>query len=335
MAAIPSATELLLTWDAGRPRSQQQELGMSALGDCRRRAGYIMHGVPADEGYDGQGNIQAVLGTAIHEALASAARKAGLGEAAGIENMTVSFGGLTGHPDLLVEPVLRDYKTVGYTTQLEKIRSKGPPQRHLWQVSVYAAALIRAGYQVTTVELDYIARDSGEEHLWSAAFDIQHVRDAMAWLKNVRTAQAGHLPRDARPESAMCTSCPFFQRCWLRTARPERSPRTALYADWPHAADWARLLKQAEETRLAAKEHEADAKGALDVLRTVTEPGESQLVAVPGLDGEMIRFSIARGRRTPDMEQISRDYERAGAKPPMKQGEPIARVSIVKAGPPR
>src|SRR5438128_256655 len=72
--SLPTTTELLLAWDAQRPRSQQAEMGMSKLGSCRRQAGYHLGGYPHDEGYVGN-KIQAVIGTAIPQVAAEAARE--------------------------------------------------------------------------------------------------------------------------------------------------------------------------------------------------------------------------------------------------------------------
>lgn len=327
---LPSATELLAAWDSQRPRSLQKTLGMSALGGCRRRAGYIAQGFDEDPGFDKKRNIQAILGTAVHEALVKAAKlDPALPPGSILDDAVVEFAGVTGHPDLFVEPVLRDFKTIGYATQLAKVKARGPSRQHRWQVAFYAAALILAGYQVQTVEIDYIVRDSGEEYIWSGPFSMDDVRDAMAWLKIVRETPAGKLTRDFRPDSGTCAGCPFFQRCWQKEAVPGRNLRTVLYKDWPNAADWVELLEATRESLARVKEQESDAKGALDALRTVTEPGESELVEVPGLDGKLIRFTVTWGKRTLDAERITADYARVGAEVPMRTGEPGVKVSVV------
>lgn len=329
---IPTATELLTAWDAERPRSKQAEMGVSGVGDCRRRAGYLLQGHQPDPEYDSRGNIQAILGTAIHQALAEAAHTMCYPEAeVHAEELEIHFAGLTGHPDLFAEPLLRDFKTVGYAMQLERIRLNGPPRQHRWQIHIYGAGLIVAGHRVEVLQLDYISRDTGEEYLWEGPFDIAEVRAAVDWLTQVRTTPVEYLSRDYRPESAICRNCPFYQQCW--DAIPERSPRTALWRDWPSGADWAVRLEEAQLARKQAHAAEDDAKGALDALRTVTAPGDTQLVAVPGLDGKVIRFSVTRGRQTPDADQIQADYARVGAAMPLKRGEPTVKVTVVRAPP--
>src|SRR5712691_11422982 len=134
---IPSTRELLLAWDAERPRSQQAEIGMSALGSCRRQAGYGLQGYEADADWEFSG-IQAVLGTAIHELAAEATRNfvgrpaharhdshgwnGGPAPRIIIEDIEVRFGGLLGHPDLYADGIVRDIKTLGFTMQLEDRR---------------------------------------------------------------------------------------------------------------------------------------------------------------------------------------------------------------------
>src|SRR5438034_1072354 len=128
-------------------------MGMSKLGSCRRQAGYHVQGFPADEGFT-ESKIQAILGTSIHYAAAEAARAFVPG--AQTESLEVRFGGLVGHPDIYLDGVLRDIKTVGFALQLEQRRQLGPPQRERFQVHTYGAGLVMAGYEVHTVEIDYI-----------------------------------------------------------------------------------------------------------------------------------------------------------------------------------
>lgn len=142
MTNIPSTAELLLRADWERPRSKQPGLGMSDLGGCRRQAGYKLHGYPPEKP---SGSVQAVIGTAVHDKVdleLVALRDQGIIPASSVINEEVRFGGLVGHPDLYVNGVVRDTKTVGYDAQLANYKLSGPPKRHLWQVMTYAAALI-------------------------------------------------------------------------------------------------------------------------------------------------------------------------------------------------
>jgi hypothetical protein len=324
---IPSATELLLALDAQRPRTQQTEMGMSSLGSCRRQAGYHAQGYPADPEFEDNG-IQAMLGTAIHDALAAAARL--MVPEGRAEDVVVEFGGLRGHPDLYVPCTVRDYKTLGYSMQLESRRQLGPLPRERWQAHAYGAGLILAGLPVDTVQIDWIARDSGDEYLFEEPFSTDVVAEAMAWLADIRETSVMVQPREYRPASATCLACPFFRRCW--EAEPGRDDRHVLFVDDPDAAAWAGRLEDARARKKAAEADEDDAKGALDHLRTVQRPGEKQDIAVPGLE-KVIRFSMQKGRRSPDMPRIAVDYRNAGALPPMKYGDPVVSIALVKPKP--
>jgi hypothetical protein len=265
------------------------------------------------------------MGTAIHEAAAAAARL--LLPGARAEDLTVHFGGLMGHVDLYRDGRLRDIKTKGFTLQVENVRQNGPSKGERFQVHTYAAGAILAGLEVHTVELAFLARDSGEEYLFSEPFSMEVVGEAMAWLEDVRRTPVNLLERDFRPDSAVCKGCKFFTRCWQMPRG--REERTVLFLDNPDIAHWARQLEDAQKAGKKAGEDEKDARGALEALRTVSRPGEKEYIAVPGVD-KVVRISMNKGRRTPDMPQIANDYKRAGARPPMRTGDPVVKIALVK-----
>lgn len=313
MTDLPSTAELLLRADRERERSRQRSLGMSSLGGCRRRAGYELAGY---EHGSVSGSVQAVLGTAAHEAVDAALRSMrddGLIPADSLINEEVTFAGITGHPDLYVRPLLRDTKTVGYQVQLEKYRLSGPPRQHRWQVMTYAAALITTGRPVQAVQLDYIARDSGKTWMWTSPFVYGDVADAMAWLANVRETPLDWLARDYAPDSLFCRHCPFREVCWAGHT-PGRDPRSVLMSDNTDAARWAEQLEQARAAKKDAEEKEAEAKGALDALRPNDKPGSKAEVAIPDYP-KLLRFTVTENRRL-DSDQVRMDYARAGAAAP-------------------
>lgn len=322
MTGLPTIPELLLEWDRRRPRSQQQEIGMSELGDCRRRFGYRLAGVaPTNPG----GSVQAVIGTAVHLVVAQAARElqaSGVIPRDALIEHEVHFAGFVGHLDLFVSPTLYDVKTTT-SRWLGKLRVDGPSRSHLWQVHAYGAALLAAGHTVPHVVLDYLARDTGDHWRWTGPFEPRHVRDALAWVRGVQDTPPEFLPRDHDPDSSWCKNCPFRDRCW-QGGIPGRDPRTVLYLDNPDAADWARRLEDARHRRRQAEEDEKTARGALDALR----PGDSGgLVAVPGLD-KVIRFSVTHRKRI-DTDQVRRDYAAAGRQVPLKKSSPEVRIELV------
>lgn len=315
---IPSTAELLLRADWERPRTKQKSLGMSDLGGCRRRAGYQIHGYPAEKP---SGSVQAVIGTAVHDAVDAALvrmRDEGIIPPDSVINEEVRFGGITGHPDLYVRPMLRDVKTVGYDLQIANYQLKGPPQRHMWQVMTYAAALIVKGLPVEEVQLDYLVRDSGKTWLWSGPFDYAQVTEAMGWLDQIRNTPLEWLSRDFAPDSAQCGHCPFSQRCWDGHVL-ERDARSVMLVEDQDAVGWGKKLEDARERRRQAEADEAAAKGALDGLRPNVEGrGEVRIEGFP----YTLRWTVTK-RKTIDAEQVRQDYERAGGNPPLRASQSV------------
>jgi hypothetical protein len=318
MTAIPSTAELLLRADWQRPRTRQTSLGMSDLGGCRRRAGYQVHGYPPEKP---SGSVQAVIGTAVHDAVDAALvkmRDEGLIPADSIINEEVRFGGVLGHPDLYVRPVLRDVKTVGYDLQVANYRLNGPPKRHLWQVMTYAAALIVQGLPVDEVQLDYLVRDSGNTFLWSGPFDYGRVLEAMQWLSQIRETPLEWLARDFAPDSPQCRHCPFSGACWEGHV-VDRDKRSVFVVEDKDAIGWAEKLEDARSRKRQAEKDEALAKGALDGLRPNGRGrGEVQLEGFP----YVLRWTVS-SRHSLDTEAVREDYARAGGRPPLREGESV------------
>jgi CRISPR/Cas system-associated exonuclease Cas4 (RecB family) len=257
---MPSTTELILEWDRKRPRSKQKTLGMSDLGGCRRRAGYVIAGQePTNPG----GSVQAAMGSAIHDAIADILADLGL---TGVSHENeVKFAGLVGHYDRIEDDVAIDVKTTS-SRWLEHLKMHGPSYAHVWQVSCYAAALIHDKHTIRRIRIDYLARDTGEEWSWSDRFDPRHVRDALYWLKMVRETPLGMLPRDYEPDSAFCRGCKFLQVCW-EGALPNRNPLSVLFVEDPDAERWAKDLWEARASEKASKKAARVALGALDAIR--------------------------------------------------------------------
>ncbi|WP_068924949.1 CRISPR-associated protein Cas4 [Planobispora rosea] len=321
-----TTADLLLEWDRRRPRSQQSAFGMSELGECRRRAGYRLAGIaPTNIG----GSLQAVMGTGIHDAAASALRDLqteGLIPADALIEHEVSFAGILGHLDMYIDPELTDIKTTS-ARWLAKLKVQGPPTSHLWQTHGYAAALIAEGRKVSRIVIDYLARDTGEQWRWTGRFDPQHVRDALDWVTEVRSTPLDELARDHHPDSAWCQHCPFRDLCW-EGAVADRDPRSVLFVEDPDAAEWARKLEDARDRKKAAEADEKTAKGALDALRPNSVGVE--LVAVPGYD-KALKYTVSFPERL-DGEQVRKDYAAAGRPVPVKKSDKgEVKVELVEA----
>ncbi len=317
---MTATSDLLLQWDRRRPRAQQREFGMSELGGCRRRAGYRLAGTePTNSG----GSVQAVMGTAIHGAIAEVLEE--VKEPGDLVEHPVTFAGILGHLDRYeaATATVVDTKTTS-SRWLDHLRKNGPGQQHRWQVSAYAAALLAEGYKVRRVRIDYLARDTGEEWLWEEAFDPQNVRDALEWVRVVRETPLEMLPRDYAPDSAFCGGCSFRDTCW-EGAIPDRDKRSVLYVENPDAAMWAQKLWDAREAKKAAEKLEAEARGALDAIR----PNDDGKEVVDVGWRLPIEFRVTTTKRI-DTSAVKAEYAKAGAEPPYREGQPTVVVGFGK-----
>ena len=302
-------------------------MGISDLGGCRRRAGYILAGYPPEKP---SGSVQAVIGTAVHDkadAELIAMREQGIIPADSVINEEVWFAGIKGHPDLYVQGMLRDIKTLGYDAQLDAARLRGPKRQHLWQVMTYAAACILADRPVHTVQIDYLVRDSGRSWLWEGPFDMAVVREAMQWLESVRDTPLDMLARDYAPDSPVCGTCPFFGVCWDGHVL-DRDERSVLLVEDADAVKWVHKLEDARQAVKWARNEEALAKGALDALRPNSR-GRGE-VQIEGYE-KILRWTVT-SRRTLDTDAVRQDYARNGAAPPLTAGQS---VKLELVAPPR
>ncbi len=310
MAEPLTTSELLQLWDAARPRTQQQRLGWSDVGVCKRRAGYRLAGVePTNPGF----SIQAAMGSAIHHVIDPVIREHIPG--ASVEE-EVEFAGVLGHFDRYEDGDVIDTKSTS-SRWLAIVKRDGPPQSNLWQVNGYAAAVIRAGRPVRRVILDYIARDTGEEDRWIGRPDPQLVRDALKWLREVRDTDLAWLPREFEPSSPFCKGCAFLDACWPE-GEPHRDRRAVLYLEDPDAERWVAQLERARADKADAARREAEAKGALDALRPNVAGTEVVDVGLP----VQLRWTVARTNKL-DHDQVRADYKAAGAEPPTKESTSV------------
>ena len=307
-----TTADLLLRWDQKRPRSMQAEVGMSELGGCRRQVGYRLAGTAPT---NVSSSVQAVLGTAIHAAVEQVFRELqseGVIPAEDLVEHRVSFAGIPGTVDRYVAATatVEDTKTTS-SRWLERIKANGPSRSHLWQVSGYAAALIHEGRKVRRLVINYIARDSGEEYRWEGAFDPHVVKEALAWLADVRSTELDMLPREYLPDSPFCGHCAFADLCWEGGVQG-RDRGSVLFVEDPDAAKWATQLKEAREAKEAASKREAEAKAALDALRP--NDAGTALVEVPGFP-MALQWQVSTSQRI-DSKAVRAEYKAAGAEPP-------------------
>jgi CRISPR/Cas system-associated exonuclease Cas4 (RecB family) len=265
---MTTTSALLLAYDRKRARSKQDEFGISEIGGCRRRAGYrLAHTPPSDAG----GSVQAAMGGAIHEAVASAMTQ--VAEPGDLVEHEVWFAGILGHLDRYeaATATVCDTKTTS-SRWAEHIQLHGPDEPHLWQVNLYGAALVRTGREVRRVRIDYLARDTGDEWSWEGPFRPELVRAALAWLRNVQQVPLDMLPRDYMPDSAFCHSCKFASLCWPYGLEG-KGPARVLLAELEGADKAADELWQAKQDIAEAKQREERARLALEALRPLQGVG--------------------------------------------------------------
>lgn len=266
---MTTTSALLLLADQERPRSKQREMGMSDLGSCRRRVGYKLANT---DPVNAVGSVQAVMGSAIHDMVSGILGK--VAKPGDLVEHEVVFAGIKGHVDRYEAETqtVVDTKTTS-SRWMEHVKLHGPEHSQVWQVSGYAAGLTKAGYPVKHIQLDFLARDTGEEWVWSKPFDPADVRAALSWLKLVRETPLDMLPRDYMPDSSFCRGCPFGGLdggvCWEGHV-PGLALGTAIYSEHPDAGFWAEELWAARDAQKEPKKAEGRAKEA---LRAVVDAG--------------------------------------------------------------
>lgn len=319
---MTATSDLLLEWDKTRPRSLQRQFGMSELGGCERRAGYRLAG---QEPTNASSSVQAVMGTAIHTAVAEVLHSAA--KPGDLVEHQVEFAGILGHLDRYeaATHTLIDVKTTS-SRWLEHIKVHGPEQSHLWQTHAYAAGLIAEGHRVEKVAIHYLARDTGEEWQYSQLLDVQTIRQALAWVARVKATPIEQLNRDYAPDSAFCRSCPFLDVCW-EGASFGRDPRTVLYNEDPDAPAWVAKLERARADKKEAEQREETAAKALQaLLPSLTDRG-AQLVDV-GLEDKVLSFTVTYSKRL-DTAAVKAEYAKTGAEPPYKEASnPTVTVKV-------
>jgi hypothetical protein len=314
-----SSAQLLLAWQNKQTAQRKPGLSFSAIGGCRRRAGYLMAGTPAT---NASASVQSAMGSAAHDWIALAAKEQCPDD---LVEHEVEFAGIFGTLDRFHDGELIDSKTTS-SRWLDKVKANGISRTWRYQTAGYAAGLIKQGYTVRTIRLDVLARDTGEEWQHTRPFDPTEVADAMAWVDFVRSSELDMLPRDYDPNGPMCQGCPFFQTCW-DGAVPDRSPYSVLFVEDPDAAFWAKQLLDARRTKADAKELEDQARGALDALRP-NEDGKSDPVDV-GLSDFNLQWTVTHPQRL-NSDLVRAEYAKVGARPPMNSSTEVRLAFVPK-----
>jgi hypothetical protein len=192
------------TQDAQRPRSQQKALGPSSIGDCARRVWHASHDTPVTNHTDG---LPAILGTAIHAAIAEAiALEDPFGDDFLIET-TVQGLGRTGHCDLFIKSagLVVDWKT----TKKKSLRYF-PNEQQTLQVQAYGVLMEEMGYEVKEVCLVAIPRDGEMSDIkaWRHPYKREVGLSGLNWLESVENMATPPAPQKT---IAFCSKyCNFY-----------------------------------------------------------------------------------------------------------------------------
>lgn len=169
-------TDVITWYDKQNPRSFQQAIGPSEIGDlCDRRIGYRLAGLPGcNTEFD---PWSAIVGTACHAWLDDAFTawmQAHDSTDWSTETTLQVEGVIEGHADLYNKKhqAVIDWKTAG-TDVMRRVIKDGPSPGYKIQTHVYGWMFSRAGFPVKKVSLVFLPRAGllRNMYVWSADYD--------------------------------------------------------------------------------------------------------------------------------------------------------------------
>jgi len=199
----------LLAFDKGRDRSQQVEVGPSAIGGCRRRVWHELKQSPKTN--PETESLAAILGTFIHAGVEEAIKREDpFGDNFLIE-VEVKHGDLKGHCDLFIvdKGLVVDWKT----TKMKSLRYF-PSEQQRMQVQIYGWLLEQNGYKVNDVSLVAIPRDGEMADIKAHVepYDPALAAIGLQWLDEIKALVANGDPAPEPGERlAFCQKyCNYF-----------------------------------------------------------------------------------------------------------------------------
>lgn len=201
----------LKNYDASRPRSQQEEIGPSAIYGCERQVYHQLKGTPKTN--KDTDVLAALLGTFIHTGIEKAiASEDPFGDNF-LKEVAVMFNGLPGHVDLFVKnmAIVVDWKT----TTKNKLKSDNfPTDQYIYQVHVYGYLLKQAGHDVKKVAMVAVPRDGRMDQIaeYIADYDEEIALRGIAWLNRIKAivAEDGKAPEPQKSKTFCKFYCPWF-----------------------------------------------------------------------------------------------------------------------------
>jgi hypothetical protein len=199
----------LEAFDSQRDRSQQVEVGPSAIGGCRRQVYHILKQSPKVN--SDTESLASILGTFIHSGIAEAIKREDPFGDNFIIEQEVTFGNLKGHVDLFIKDLgmVVDWKT----TKKTSLRYFPKLQQRM-QVQVYGYLLAQNGHEVKNVALVAIPRDGimTEIRAHVEAYDEALALEGLAWLNDLRAVVAlnGPAPEPSERLNFCAAYCDYY-----------------------------------------------------------------------------------------------------------------------------
>jgi len=199
----------LEAFDSQRDRSQQVEVGPSAIGGCRRQVYHILKQSPKVN--SDTESLASILGTFIHSGIAEAIKREDPFGDNFIIEQEVTFGNLKGHVDLFIKDLgmVVDWKT----TKKTSLRYFPKLQQRM-QVQVYGYLLAQNGHEVKNVALVAIPRDGimTEIRAHVEAYDEALALEGLAWLNDLRALVAlnGPAPEPTERLNFCAAYCDYY-----------------------------------------------------------------------------------------------------------------------------
>lgn len=267
-ASFATALDL---YDAMRPRSLQQELGVSSVGLCSAQAQFMLSGVTPT---DAPGGRQALMGSAVHDVIAQARAEYNpkLLIEHELEVLMPSGVKLVGHADEIdrEEPSVTDLKTLVAGADMVALRRNGATeqqrfQRHLYYFGALQAGLVPENGIVRNVWVDRSGQDP-DPFVEQEPFSMDVVHHADQWLSSVAfAAEHGEEPYREKHYEWCARFCRWFSYCRAGEGGPEY---TITDVELITAAETARVGREMEKQGKALLD---SAKRVLEVLQP--EPG--------------------------------------------------------------
>lgn len=297
----------LVDHDNSRARSKQTAIGVSSLGDCRRKVWHMIQGDKPTN--DNVLRLPAIMGTAIHAAIEAAIKDEGaenLHHARYLIEHRVEIDGLPPATIDFFDTI--EHEVIDWKTITKKNIDYFVTQQKRWQVQVYGYLMTQAGYEVKTVTLIGIPRDGSEKDIvtHSEPYNRDVALEALQWLADLR--EVTDAPAPERDPATFCKNyCQFYGLCQGKDKGVSGEPITD---DTATRAAKTYLEILSKEKALAAEKDAA--KAALEGYNGVT------------FEGITVNWSEIAGRSTPDTDAI----EKALGSVPMKQGNPSTRLTV-------